>query len=286
MQLSSQAGRIAFERTLPDASRIERLVGRELASYDELHAANELYERVFGYTDPELTLNPNLLCALAHNGGSLVGVFAPNDTLVGFAYGFPGRDRSGSEYHYSQSAVVATDYQGQGIGRVLKRLQRRVAQQTGYTRMRWAFDPILTRNGHFNFNTLGAVGVGFHGDYYCRPETDRVVVEWTIDNEADPHLAVRDAKAPPLQPTSWAASVQDGENVWIPLPATPEQSRALKLRPKLADTLHTVFAENMVLVDCRRIDDETTAYLAVPRIGAIAEPASETAAVHPQPEEK
>ncbi|MGY4772217.1 GNAT family N-acetyltransferase [Kribbella sp. CWNU-51] len=143
--------------------------------------AATLYREVFGYQDPDYALNPRLLGALTSNGGSVVGVLDESDRLVAFAYGFCGTDRRGF-YHYSQSAVVAADQQGQGLGRLLKHTQREVALGHGMTRMRWTYDPFEIRNAHFNLDVLGARGRWYAPDMYG-PGTDRVVVEWDLTRE-------------------------------------------------------------------------------------------------------
>ncbi|OZB79667.1 MAG: hypothetical protein B7X41_19205, partial [Microbacterium sp. 14-71-5] len=97
--------------------------------------AAALYTRVFGYDRPEFSLNPNLLSALARNGGSVVGVYAGEDDLIGFAYGFAGRDEAGNDFHYSQAAVVDATHQGEGVGRLLEEHQREVARGWGHRAM-------------------------------------------------------------------------------------------------------------------------------------------------------
>lgn len=77
---------------------------RELTQYAEFREAAALYARVFAYTENEYALNANLLTALARNGGSAVGAFADDGTLIGFAYGFAGCDTAGASFHYSQAA--------------------------------------------------------------------------------------------------------------------------------------------------------------------------------------
>jgi len=148
------------------------------AQYAEAAA---LYRAVFGYQEPDHGLNPRLLAALAHNGGSVVGVLDTSDRLVAFAYGFPGTSQS-ALYHYSQSAVVAADLQGRGLGRLLKYAQRDVALAAGMKHMRWTYDPFQVRNAHFNLNVLGARGRWYAPDLYG-PGTDRLVVEWNLTQE-------------------------------------------------------------------------------------------------------
>lgn len=250
------------------------LVGRELKHFSDFQAANALYSRVFGYDDPSFALNPNLLSSLRDYGGSVVGVFEPDDELIGFAYGFAGRDASGSDFHYSQSAVVDPRYQGRGVGRELKQLQRRVALRWGHRTMRWAFDPILTRNGHFNLSTLGAIGITYLPDYYDRPCTDRIVVEWELAELVDPYREQRRAVPPRLDGARWAEPVEDAAGaVWIPLPTGAELVASTDtLRGELANALQAVLADGRVLVDCRRIEPSTVAYLAVPRVITTAAP--------------
>lgn len=248
------------------------LVGRELERFSEFRAANTLYSKVFGYDDPSFTLNPNLLTSLRDNGGSVVGVFEPLGEMIGFAYGFAGRDLAGNDFHYSQSAVVDPAYQGRGVGRELKQLQRGVAERWGQRMMRWAFDPILTRNGHFNLSTLGAIGTTYLSDYYDRPCTDRLVVEWAFDHANDPYLAWRNATPPSMAHARWAEAIPHSNgSIWVPLPTGNELvSSAPALRRPLADALRAALTSGRVLVDCRRIDCSTVAYLAVPRIGDAA----------------
>lgn len=240
------------------------LFGRELSTYEDFRAANELYVRVFGYEDPSFALNPNLMFALKDNGGSAVGVYTRNEKLVGFAYGFAGRDEHGRDFHYSQSAVVDPAYQGSGIGRELKQLQRAVAERWGHTTMRWTFDPILARNGHFNFGTLGATGTGFLHDYYGRSETDRLIVEWAIGDAPTPHLALRGSTPPRLTTAQWATPVEDEHGVWVSLPTDQDAAATTEIRGALAGVLGGLISDGHVLIDCRRIDELSAAYLAVP----------------------
>lgn len=251
---------------------------------EQFRAAAALYTRVFGYDRPEFALNANLLSALARNGGSAVGVFTAQDELIGFAYGFIGRDRDGEEFHYSQAAVVEASHQGEGVGRLIKEHQRRVALGWGHRTMRWTFDPILARNAHFNFASLGAEGIGFVPDYYDRPGTDRVIVEWTLDRARDPYEGLRRAAPPPLGPADWGLVTRgtvagaDGvvrDAAWLAIPAErpgaavePAGPVGLgALRARLRDSLTSLVTQRRILVACTRIDATTAAYLAVERLG-------------------
>lgn len=243
------------------------LQGVPLVGEAAIREAAALYARVFHYEHAEFSLNPNLLSALAKNGGSAVGV-RDGDRLVGFAYGFAGRDRNAQEYHYSQAAVVDPEYQSRGVGRLLKACQRQVALDWGQQRMRWTFDPLLARNAHFNFATLQAEGTGYAVDYYDRPGTDRIVVDWALDRSRDPFADIRSLPSPTFDPADWGrvfAASENGRRIaHLPLPAscagpTPADSG---LRARVRDAMQEVFDAGLILVNCTRIDDDTAVYLA------------------------
>jgi predicted GNAT superfamily acetyltransferase len=153
-----------------------------------------LYREVLGHGEPGMELNPRLLSALVRNGGSAVGLLE-GPRLVAFAYGVHARDVDG-EYHYSQSAAVAPGHQGRGVGRQLKQVQADVVRAAGVTTMRWAYDPLLGRNGHFNLDVLGARGRWYVDDFYFRPGTDRVVVEWDLLGVPRPAVVVEELHVP------------------------------------------------------------------------------------------
>ena len=154
---------------------------RDLDDPDLQGQAVTLYRRVFGQRpDAALELNTRLLSAVLRNGGTALGV-VEGDTLLGFAVGFCGMD-GGCLYHYSQTAAVAPEHRGRGLGRRLKLAQAGAARAAGASRMRWSFDPAVTRNGHFNLDVLGATGRWYVDDFYHRPGTDRVVVDWDLEH--------------------------------------------------------------------------------------------------------
>lgn len=238
-----------------------------LTTAEDMRQAAELYRRVFGYADATHSVNPRLLSSLALNGGSVVGAHDPDGELVAFAYGFVGV-HAGQVYHYSQAAVVAAGHQGQGLGRALKRAQRDVAVAHGQTRMRWSYDPALTRNGHFNLDVLGAVGRWFRADLYGVPGTDRIIVDWDLDDERRRSDAVAPAEAPGgiAGPAGWFRAHTDGADVWVPLPvdltaaATELGRTTLDLRGELRRAVADLLGRGYVAVSCVRTDEANAAY--------------------------
>ena len=233
---------------------------RTLRRFEEFQAAGELYSRVFGYSRPDFGLNPNLLSALAQNGGSAVGAYSESDRLVGFAYGFAGLDHHGRSFHYSQAAVVDDAWQGRGIGRTLKLAQRDIALGWGQTAMRWTFDPLLARNAHFNFCSLGAEGVAYAPDYYGREGTDRIVVEWSLTRAADgdPFASIRHLPPPALTESDWGHPIPaDGAPAafggrWLVLPERGGDDPDSPVNTRIRAAVRALTDDGLILVSCHR----------------------------------
>ncbi|PZF81001.1 GNAT family N-acetyltransferase [Jiangella anatolica] len=228
-----------------------------LTAAADLAGAARLYREVFGYEDPSHSVNPRLLASLAANGGSVVGVRGDDGELIAFAYGFVGLD-GGEIYHYSQAAVVAAGHQGQGLGRALKRGQREVALAGGQTRMRWSFDPAVVRNAHFNLDVLGAAGRWFRPDFFGLPGTDRMIVDWDLDDER----RARDAPAPAAlpddlaDPAGWLRPRPAGPDTWLPLPVSADDRR----RRELGAAIGVLLEGGAVATSCVLVSAETAAY--------------------------
>lgn len=234
--------------------------------YTGLQEADLLYRNVFGYGDPTYSLNPNLLVSLGHHGGTSVGVYNARDQLVGYAYGFPGLGHEGEHFHFSQAAVVDPGEQGKGLGRALKVLQAEEASRTGQHTMRWTFDPMVARNAHFNLDSLGAVAIEFLPSYFDRPGSDRLLISWNLESAIA--RSERERPLPSLGRAQWGSIVEgDDDALWVPIPAdAAELSPPVRehTNERLGTSLQRVFADNRVLRSCRRVSDDTAAYLAVP----------------------
>ena len=229
----------------------------------ELEQATALYRDVFGYTDLRQGASPRLLTALRGNGGSVVGAHDSSGRVIAFAYGFPGTDGH-STYHYSQAAVVEAAHQGRGLGRALKAAQRDVALSWGTRRMRWTFDPLITRNAHFNLDVLGSVGRWFHPGFFG-DGTDRITVDWDLERPpgptAEPVAAPCAAAEEP-----WGRPVRDSARIWVPVPsdtaalARTDRGRADDARGRIAETLGTLTEAGWSVVSCTVPDGGTGLY--------------------------
>jgi predicted GNAT superfamily acetyltransferase len=232
--------------------------------------AADLYRSVFGYADAATGVSPKLLRGLLENSGSALGAFDADGRILGFCYGFSAVDNSGQQaaiYHYSQATAIAAGAQGRGIGRLLKRAQADVAVRTGAATMRWSYDPYLARNAHFNLNSLGARGRWFVPDFYREPDTDRIVVEWELD---EGRAALRSADAD----RRWRAVVpqiqdvvahdaqyavhngQAGDEHWVVFPSTSNghhHTGQAAAREELRLIVTGYFADGLAAVSCGRL---------------------------------
>jgi predicted GNAT superfamily acetyltransferase len=225
--------------------------------------ASALYRAAFEYTDADSALSPRMLRGLLANGGTAVGAVDDAGRLLGFSYGFAGRDGD-TVYHYSQATAVAPDAQGRGLGRRLKRAQADAARASGATSMRWAFDPCNTRNGHFNFDILGARGRWFYSDFYDEPDTDRMIAEWSLVGDSRPSppaSAERDRVSAEVIAAAHdgppAAAGTTGDYRWIRLPAELPSDPAgqREIRAIVASACAAALAEGAAALSCRRLAD-------------------------------
>jgi predicted GNAT superfamily acetyltransferase len=139
-------------RPLSDMADFERMVDLEM--------------HIWG-VHPRDAVPANMLRALAGHGGLVLGAF-DGETMVGLLVSF----RASADALWSHMTGVHPAYQGRGIGWELKRIQREWALTHGITEIRWTFDPIQSRNAHFNLHLLGARSNLYHDNYYGEMDDD------------------------------------------------------------------------------------------------------------------
>ena len=181
----------------------QQITIRDLKSIDDLSQLKAVEKEVWGMTDDD-TLPLTLAIALKASGNILVGAFdttkdkgkdkdkdkdKDNDKLVGFAFGFLGREHGQTTIHSHMLAVLEA-YRHLDLGSRLKQAQRERAMAMGVHEMTWTFDPLQSRNAHFNFSKLGVVSDIYKVDFYGpetssmlhRNGTDRLWVRWILNS--------------------------------------------------------------------------------------------------------
>jgi chorismate synthase len=164
------------------------IVIRDIESLEEMHEVEQLQREIWGVEDleifPALGLKPQ-----KEVGATLIGAFAEG-RMVGFVFGFPGI-LNGETIIHSDMLGISPAFRSNNLGYLLKRAQRDAALKLGVKRITWTFDPLQSRNAHFNFSKLGVIADRYYVDYYGvtssflhRYGTDRLWVTWLLENES------------------------------------------------------------------------------------------------------
>ena len=132
---------------------------RELRELDELAAACELFDRIWGFEDGALSILREIMRGYAYEGNYVAGVFLQG-ALVGASVGHFGPPHSRALLSYVTGAVAPH------AGLELKLHQRRWAMDHGIERIIWTFDPLVRRNAHFNLAKLGARAEEYLENHY------------------------------------------------------------------------------------------------------------------------
>jgi predicted GNAT superfamily acetyltransferase len=143
-----------------------------------------LLDEVWANTGPPV-VGVEHLRALAYTGG-YVGVAYDGDVMVAASLAFfaapPGR------VLHSDVTGVRSHALARQVGFALKLHQRAWALELGLVEITWTFDPLLSRNAHFNLSRLRARAARYEEDFYGEmPDginmgqgSDRLLVSWRI----------------------------------------------------------------------------------------------------------
>lgn len=165
----------------------EEIIVRKCEGIEEFHRCVALQREIWGEDD--LEVEPATLFVVAtETGGQVLGAF-DGGRLVGYTLALVGF-HEGAIFLHSHMTGVHADYRDRGVGRSLKLFQREEALVRGIRRIVWTFDPLETRNAHFNLNRLGAIARKYLPNLYGVTSsplhrglpTDRLWAEWQIDS--------------------------------------------------------------------------------------------------------
>lgn len=164
---------------------------RELSGIADMTAASTLWDTIWARRDAGHEVDPALMVALSHAGGYLAAAF-DGDTMIGAALGFWGSPAYGTLH--SHITGVLSSYAGRGVGAAIKNHQRTWVLDRGGAAITWTFDPLVSRNAHFNLNRLGARPERYLHDVYGElsddinrgDPTDRLLVRWSLTTAPSP----------------------------------------------------------------------------------------------------
>jgi predicted GNAT superfamily acetyltransferase len=240
------------------------IVVRKCAGIEEFQRCVALQREIWGEEDIEV--EPATLFVVAtETGGQVLGAF-DGERLVGYTLALVGVV-DGTVFLHSHMTGVHGDYRDRGVGRRLKLFQREEALGRRIRLIVWTFDPLETRNAHFNLNRLGAIARKYLPNLYGRTTsplhlglpTDRLWVEWQLDS-ARVVGAVSDLVTEP-EAASFAARIE--------LPAKLEQwkqsdtAEVARVQARIREEFSAWFARGYAAVGVRK-SSEGAAYLLAP----------------------
>ncbi len=170
---------------LPSAKTKPVVVIRDLDTFGDLQQVEKVEREVWGLADIDV-LPLSMTIATRAAGSIWLGAF-DKDQLVGFAFGFLGMEQERVMLH-SHMLAVRDEYRDLNLGLKLKLAQRERALAARLPEMTWTFDPLQSKNAHFNFTKLGVVSHTYKVDFYGpetssmlhRNGTDRLWVRWAL----------------------------------------------------------------------------------------------------------
>ena len=165
------------------------------------HEVAALFRAVWQASDDAGPVGAGTMRAAQHVGAYVVGAHAvdrsdplapsrpsrPGDAagrMVGASFGFHGSDG----HLHSHVTGIHPDWQGLGLGRILKLHQRAWCLERGVETITWTFDPLVRRNAWFNLRSLGAEVTEYLPSFYgpmtdginAGDDTDRAFVVWRL----------------------------------------------------------------------------------------------------------
>jgi predicted GNAT superfamily acetyltransferase len=160
---------------------------RHCHTIQEFEDMVDLEFKVWGFGERDVVPSQMYVVA-AKIGGQILGAFV-GDKMAGFVLAYPGI-RDGRSYLHSHMAAVLPEFRDLGIGRLMKLAQRDDALARGIPLIEWTFDPLQTKNAHFNICRLGTMSQRYLLDVYGSTSsplhgglpTDRLVAEWHLDS--------------------------------------------------------------------------------------------------------
>jgi predicted GNAT superfamily acetyltransferase len=237
---------------------MDETIIRECTTIEEFDGCVYLQREAFGLRDLELSPRRHLIVS-RQAGGWTLGAFA-GDRMVGFVHTMAGVRPDNEIFGYSHVMAVAKDYQNKGVGARLKWAQRERALGEGKNFIKWTWDPMQSRNAHFNLNRLGATvdtyAGNFYGlDYNSDPSleeppqlpSDRLFARWDLSSERVFALASGVAVQHEGNPVATVAIPSE----WSTLVKNDPQ-RAREEQARVRAEFQTAFAQKLICAGFER----------------------------------
>ena len=170
------------------ANEAARAAGVELRPLTSLADADRILGVMIATWGEHQLLPREMIRALGDSGNTPWGAFA-GDEMIGYVLGWSGVDADEGLHTHSHMLATLPDRRHRGVGYALKLAQRAQCLDQGIPRVRWTYDPLLSRNAHFNLTKLGAVADRFLPNFYGEmtdtlnrgERSDRLMVRWDVE---------------------------------------------------------------------------------------------------------
>jgi predicted GNAT superfamily acetyltransferase len=159
---------------------------RDMNTLEDYLECVQLQKEVWGFDDPYDVVPAPLLMIGRRNDGVVLGAYEGN-RMIGFVYSLPGTYH-GKRVQWSHMLAVCEEYRNSDIGYRLKMEQYRISQKLNYEMIEWTYDPLESRNSHFNLKKLGCTAHEYEINVYGETSsplhagmpTDRLIAHWQI----------------------------------------------------------------------------------------------------------
>ena len=239
---------------------MEEIIIRECTKIEEFDSCINLQREAFGLPDLEISPRRHFIVS-RQAGGWTLGAFA-GDRMVGFVHHLAAIRPNNEIYGYSHVMAVARDYQNKGVGARLKWAQRAKAMTEGRDFIKWTWDPMQSRNAHFNLNRLGVLVHHYEANFYGldydhaggRPgiPSDRLFASWYLNS---PRVAALG------QGLTYAIDAQPAKKIAIPTDWSAlvkrDAQEARDMQTRVRSEFQSAFAEQFVCAGLERDKDES-----------------------------
>lgn len=159
---------------------LETVVVKQLKAAEEMEKVFELEQEIWQDTYEPM----HRMLKEDADRSLVVGAYLDGE-LIGFSYG----DQTEEGILFSRLLGIKREYREIGIGELLKLKQKELADELGYKKCKWLFEPLEARSAHLYFTKLRTYGIAYYEDQesemgvpYSIP-IDRLLVEWDITDE-------------------------------------------------------------------------------------------------------
>src|SRR5919106_2727134 len=238
---------------------MEEITIRECTTIEEFDGCVYLQREAFGLPDLELSPRRHLIVSRAAGGWTLGAVVA--ERMVGFVHHLAAVRANNEIFGYSHVMAVAKDYQNKGVGARLKWAQRERALGEGRKLIKWTWDPMMSRNAHFNLNRLGAIvdtysdnfyGMDYNLDHAIGLPSDRLSATWHLDSARVCALA----SGTPVTIDAETAAIVSIPSEWTAL-VKQDPQRARDEQARVRAEFNKAFEQNLICAGFERGEQQS-----------------------------